>query len=217
MENSSEVKAVIFDMDGVLQDSETISDVTWEIAAQEFHIKNWFDTVTECRGCNKADTITILKKHYGDDFEAESFLERTRELFHKVEESQGIPLMYYAKEILDYLKPKYKLALASSTRGESVRRQMKAAGLIDFFESLTTGDMVSHSKPEPEIYLKAAESIGIKPENCIAVEDSPNGVKSACAAGLRVIMVPDKIQPDENLKKACWKICKNLEEVKNLI
>ena len=94
---------------------------------------------------------------------------------------------------------------------------MKNAGLIDFFESLTTGDMVSHSKPEPEIYLKAAESIGAEASSCIAVEDSPNGVKSAYAAGMKVIMVPDKIQPDGDLKKLCWKICKNLEEVKKIL
>lgn len=211
------IKAVIFDMDGVLQDSETISDITWEMAAKERGFELNYDVLQACRGCNRHDIELKLKKFYGQDFDSHAFLERTSQLFHEIENTKGIPLMHYAKEILEYLKPKYKLALASSTRGESVRRQMKAGALIDFFESLTTGDMVKHSKPEPEIYLKAAESIGIKPENCIAVEDSPNGIKSAYAAGMRVIMVPDKIQPDESLKKLCWKICNSLEEVKALL
>lgn len=213
----SDVKAVIFDMDGVLQDSETISDITWDMAAKEWGFENNFDVLQSCRGCNRADIALKLKDFYGQEFDSVSFLNRTSELFYQIEDEKGIPLMYYAREILEYLKPKYKLALASSTRGTSVRRQMKAGGLIDFFETLTTGDMVKHSKPEPEIYLKAAESIGIKPENCVAVEDSPNGVKSAYAAGMRVIMVPDKIQPDEDLKKLCWKICPSLEAVKDLL
>jgi len=213
----SDVKAVIFDMDGVLQDSETISDITWDMAAKEWGFENNFDVLQSCRGCNRADIAKKLKNFYGQNFDSVAFLNRTSELFYKIEDEKGIPLMPYAKEILEYLKPKYKLALASSTRGVSVRRQMKAGGLIDFFETLTTGDMVEHSKPEPEIYLKAAESIGIKPENCVAVEDSPNGIKSAYAAGMRVIMVPDKIQPDEELKKLCWKICPSLEAVKDLL
>lgn len=216
MENNN-VKAVIFDMDGVLQDSETISDVTWELAAQEFGIKNWLSALNECRGCNRNDEIHILKKHYGKDFDGDAFLTRTSELFYEVEKNRGIPLMHYAKEILEYLKPKYKLALASSTRGESVHRQMKNGGLFDFFETLTTGDMVTHSKPEPEIYLKAAASIGIAPESCVAVEDSPNGVKSAFAAGMRVIMVPDKIQPDSALLEKVWHVCKTLEDVEKIL
>ncbi len=217
MGECNEVKAVIFDMDGVLQDSETISDITWEMAAKEFGFESNFEALQACRGCNRSDIESKLKDFYGKDFDSHAYLNRTGELFHQIEAEKGIPLMPYAKEILEYLKPKYKLALASSTRGESVRRQMKAGGLIDFFETLTTGDMVEHSKPEPEIYLKAAESIGVKPENCIAIEDSPNGVKSGYAAGMRVIMVPDKIQPDENLKKMCWKICNNLEVVKEVL
>ena len=213
----SDVKAVIFDMDGVLQDSETISDITWDMAAKEWGIENNFDVLQSCRGCNRHDIELKLKAFYGEDFDSHAFLERTSQLFHEIENTKGIPLMHYAKEILEYLKPKYKLALASSTRGESVRRQMTAGGLIDFFESLTTGDMVKHSKPEPEIYLKACQSIGLEPESCVAIEDSPNGVKSAYAAGMRVIMVPDKIQPDQELKKLCWKICKSLEEVKEVL
>ena len=213
----NDVKAVIFDMDGVLQDSETISDITWEMAAKEWGFELKYDALQSCRGCNRADIAAKLKGFYGADFDSVAFLNRTSELFYQIEAEKGIPLMPYAKEILEYLKPKYKLALASSTRGVSVRRQMKAGGLIDFFDTLTTGDMVEHSKPEPEIYLKSAASIGVAPENCVAVEDSPNGVKSAYAAGMRVIMVPDKIQPDEDLKKLCWKICRNLEEVKEFL
>ena len=126
--------------------------------------------------------------------------------------------MPFAKEILEYLKEKkYRIALASSTRYESVKRQLTNAGLIDFFETITTGDMVSHSKPNPEIYIKAIKSLNLSPRDCVAVEDSPNGIKSAFSAELKVIMIPDKIQPTEEIKQMTKKIYPNLSFLKEIL
>lgn len=211
-----DINAIIFDMDGVILDSESICDKTWKIAAKEFKIGDISESVNICRGRNKNDSITILKEYYGQSFEAEKFLSRTSELFHEIENSGELKLMPYAKEILEYLKPKYKIALASSTKKESVYRQLKNLKVFDYFETLTTGDMVIHSKPDPEIYKIACDSIKTKPENCIAIEDSPNGIKSAASAGLKTIMIPDRIKPTEEIKPFCWKILsslKNLEEI----
>ena len=209
------IKAIIFDMDGVILDSETISDKTWKIAQDEMDLTTDKDFINMCRGSNRNDTLKILRDVFGQDFDSEAFLNRTSVLFKMYEETQGIPLMPYAKQILKYLKPKYRLALASSTNGEAVERQLRNAEVFDFFETRTTGEMVEHSKPDPEIYLMACRSLGVEPEECAAVEDSPNGIKSAAAAGLKVIMVPDKIAPTPELEAKCWKICttlKNLEE-----
>ena len=212
------IKAVIFDMDGILLDSETICDKTWQMALKDFNLIDNNDTINKCRGTNKTDTILILKQYFGPDFNAENFLTKTSEYFHKIEFEQGIPLMPYAKEILKYLKEKnYRIALASSTRYESVKRQLTNAGIIDYFETITTGDMVTHSKPDPEIYQKAIKSLNLKPENCIAVEDSPNGIKSAFAANLKVIMIPDKIQPTEEIKQMTEKIYPNLNYLKEIL
>ena len=158
-----------------------------------------------------------MKKYYGQDFDSEAFLERTSELFHEIEEKDGIPLLPYAKEILEYLKPRYRLALASSTRGPTVERQLKAAGVIDFFETRTTGEMVEHSKPNPEIYLMACKSIGMNPEDCAAIEDSLNGIRSAHAAGLHPIMVIDKVKPTEEIKKMCCNIFDSLDGLKSVL
>ena len=125
--------------------------------------------------------------------------------------------MHYAKEILEYLSPRYILALASSTRGPTVERQLKNAGVIDFFKTRTTGDMVVHSKPDPEIYLMACRSVGLDPKECYAIEDSLNGIKSAYAAGLEPIMVIDKIQPTEEIKSMCKYIFNSLEELKKVL
>ena len=214
MEN---IKAIIFDMDGVILDSESISDITWRKAAEEKGYSVNDEILNACRGSNKNDTIETLKKYYGSDFDSEVFLERTSELFHEIEEKDGIPLLPYAKEILSYLKPRYRLALASSTRGPTVERQLRAAGVIDFFETRTTGEQVEHSKPNPEIYLMACKSIGMKPEDCVAIEDSLNGIRSAHAAGLHPVMVIDKVQPTEEIKKMCTAIFDSLEGLKTIL
>ena len=216
-EKMNNIKAIIFDMDGVILDSESISDITWRKAAEEKSYSVNDEILNACRGSNKNDTIVTLKKYYGQDFDSEAFLERTSELFHEIEEKDGIPLLPYAKEILSYLKPRYRLALASSTRGPTVERQLRAAGVIDFFETRTTGEQVEHSKPNPEIYLMACKSIGMKPEDCVAIEDSLNGIRSAHAAGLRPIMVIDKVQPTEEIKKMCTAIFDSLEGLKTIL
>lgn len=211
------MKGIIFDMDGVILDSETISDRTWRIAAKEKGLEINDKILNSCRGTNKNDSMAILKTHYGQDFDSAAFLERTSELFHQIEESEGIPLMHYAKEILEYLKSRYTLALASSTRGVTVERQLRTAGVIDFFETRTTGDMVVHSKPDPEIYLMACKSVGLEPAECYAIEDSLNGIKSAYAAGLKPIMVVDKIQPTEEIRKMCIAVFDSLEGLKEIL
>lgn len=207
-----EIKAVIFDMDGVILDSETICDVVWEMAAREKGLERSNEVINLCRGTNKNDTILILKDFYGADFDAEYFLNRSSELFHEVEFSKGIPLMPYAKEALEQLQKKYRIALASSTRGPTVRRQLGAHNLLEFFETMTTGEMVEHSKPDPEIYLMACKSLGLNPAECIAVEDSFNGIKSAHAAGMKCCMIPDKVQPTQEIKAMCDWVFTDLRE-----
>ena len=125
--------------------------------------------------------------------------------------------MPYADETLSYLVKKYTVALATSTRREKASRQLENAGVKKYFSSLTFGDMVTHSKPEPEIYLMACRSAGLKPEECAAVEDSPNGIKSCFSAGLKPVMIPDRIQPSEEIKKLCWKIGKPVSILKEIL
>ena len=208
------IKAIIFDMDGVIIDSETICDKTWIMVAKEYGLDNISKVMELCLGTNKNDTYEIMRKVYGKDFPAEVFLARTSELFHEIEKTSGIPFMPYAKECLEVLKQqgKYRIALASSAYKATVERELGELKVLEYFEKLTTGDMVEHSKPNPEIYLLACKSLGLQPEECIAVEDSPNGIKSAFAAGMKPVMIPDKIKPTEEISKLCWRIFPSLKE-----
>ena len=167
MEN---IEAIVFDMDGVILDTETMVDKTWLIAAREYNLPDIEKVMIECLGTNKNDTLDILSKRYGHICNPTDFMERTSILFHKLEDEEGIQLMPFANECLKYLKTKYKIALASSTRKELVLKQLKNANVLDYFEVIVTGDMVSHSKPSPEIYTKACEDLNILPQNCIAIE-----------------------------------------------
>lgn len=206
-------KAIVFDMDGVILDSESVSDITWDAAAKEFNIPMTPDVLNSCRGSNRNDIMAKLSGIYGPGFDADGFLTRTGELFTEIENTKGIPLLPYAAEALAALKQKYRIALASSTRGVAVKRQLTATNVIQYFEQLTTGEQVVHSKPDPEIYLMACQKLQLDPSECIAIEDSLNGIRSAHAAGLFTIMVPDKIQPTEEIKPLCNLILPNLKEV----
>ena len=220
--DNKQIKAVVFDMDGVLLDTESMSDRNWFEAASEMGItqEEIKEALEACHGSNSRWIEEELNRRFSTllGFTGAAFLQRTGELFHELEVTEGIPLKKGAAEILAYLKERgYPLALASSTRGEAVKRQLKNAGLISFFDAIVTGDMVSKSKPDPEIYLTACSKLGIPPEECAGIEDSLNGVRSAAAAGMFAIMVPDKVQPTEEIRKLLYKLCPDLLCLKEII
>jgi HAD superfamily hydrolase (TIGR01509 family) len=217
IDETKQIKAVIFDMDGVLLDSESVCDRCFEQAAIEQNIEDRKPIIEDARGMGKPSFMDFIAKTYGDKIDTELLWNRASELFHIVEDKEGLSLLPFVKEILEYLKPNYKIALASSTRRSSVERQMKATGIWDFFDVTVCGDDVQNTKPSPEIYQKAVKELNLLPENCLAVEDSLNGIKSGTLAGLKVIMVPDQVKPDEQIKSLVWKIFDSLEDLKSIL
>lgn len=212
------MKAVVFDMDGVLFDTEKLCRASWTALAKEQGIEDMEEVFMQCVGRNANDTKALVLHHYGPDFPYDTFRQRSSEWFWKQIEKSGVPVKPGVWELLSYLKKAgYNIGLASSSRRESVISNLTDAGIAEYFSVIVTGDMVEHSKPRPDIYLLACEKMQVSPEEAYAIEDSPNGIRAAYAAGMKPVMVPDLIAPDEEMRTLSFGIFKNLLEVRDFL
>ncbi len=208
------MKAVVFDMDGVLFDTEIVCMKAWMAVAERRGLSGMEEIFNQVIGLNANDSRLIVLKAYGEDFDYPGFRQEAAEFFQKDIRENGLPVKPGVPEILEWLKGSgYKVGLASSTRSESVLSHLKQAEMEDYFSVVVTGDMIEHSKPRPDIYLLACSRLGVEPEQDYAIEDSPNGVRSAHAAGMWTIMVPDMIAPDEEMRRLSRVILKDMTEV----
>ncbi len=205
------MRAVLFDMDGVLLDTERLGRESWLEAARRWGIEDMESFYPACIGRNLADTRDLFTAHYGGRYDYEEFRRFTGRWFQDYIDRQGMPVKAGARQVLEGLKKEgWRMGLVSSTRQERVRQQLGEAGLLSYFSVLVTGDMVEHSKPEPDIYLLGCERLGTRPGETYAVEDSYNGIRSAFRAGLLPVMVPDLIGPDGEMREKCLVICRDL-------
>ncbi|MDE5748895.1 MAG: HAD family phosphatase [Acetatifactor sp.] len=208
------IEAVIFDMDGVLFDTEKLCMDSWIAIAGERNIPDMEVFFPRCIGRNLTDTRMLFGEFYGELYDYEEFRKQASAWYHGYIEKNGMPMKKGVKELLEYLRRGgYKIGLASSTSRHSVEDHLERAGIREYFQSLTTGDMVEHSKPQPDIYLMACKSLEVNPAQTMAIEDSPNGIRAAHAAGMIPVMVPDLIVPDQEMREKSSLICHDLLEV----
>lgn len=208
------VKAVIFDMDGVLFDTEKLCMDSWVAIAGERGIPDMEIFFPRCIGRNLTDTRALFREFYGESYDYEVFRKQASAWFHRYIEQNGAPVKKGVKELLAYLRQGgYLIGLASSTSRPAVEDLLDRTGIREYFMNLTTGDMVEHSKPRPDIYLMACNSLKVDPTQTVAIEDSPNGIRAAHAAGMIPVMVPDLIPPDQEMQDKSAVICRDLLEV----
>ena len=206
---------VIFDMDGLLIDSERAALTCWREAAAAqslvvddtlwlsmvgLHEAGCAELLDDLLGAEQAERLTLACKHRYD-----------------VLLEQGLPLKSGVHALLQDLSDLgVPLAVATSTRGDRARIKLARSGIAHFFRHVVTSSDVTHAKPAPDLYLLAAERLGIPPKECIALEDSEFGVRAAAAAGLRVIQVPDLV-PASALSRSLATVVSSIDDARPLI
>ncbi len=209
-----EFEAVVFDMDGVIFDSERCILDCWMEIADRYGLKEIEKNLLACIGTTAVKTKEIMMEAYGSGFDYDGFSAMASKAFHEKYDDGRLPVKPGVVELLDFLKKQGKrITLATSTRRQPVLYELENAGLLDYFNEIITGDMVNKSKPDPEIYLLACEKTGIMPKDAYAIEDSYNGIRSAHAGGLRAIMVPDLLPANDEMIELSEVVLGNLNDV----
>ncbi|MFW2489050.1 HAD family hydrolase [Clostridium chromiireducens] len=208
------IDAVLFDMDGVIFDTENVYLDIWTKVFEKYGYTMTLDVYISVMGTGRENVIKTFLEIYGEDLPiGEMYIEKDKKL-EKVIKNGLVPKKQGAKEILNYFKQKnYKIALATAAKRDRVARQLKMADMIDIFDDIVCGDDIKFGKPNPEIFLKAAQKLSVDPGKCLVIEDSPAGIKAAFNAKMTGIHVEDLKKEDEEILNYCYKSFKNLLEI----
>ena len=212
-----QVKAVVFDMDGLLIDTETVIFGAMQRASEGIGAELPFTVFQRMVGLQDAASDLIVVEHFGEGFDLDGWSKSVRAHAH-LAQAAGVALKAGVLEILDYVAAAgLPCAIATSSSRASVDRHLGHHGLLERFGALVTRDVQTRGKPHPEPYLKAAEMLGVAARDCLALEDSHNGVRSAASAGMMTIMVPDMLDPTLEMETLCVRIARDLHEVRELL
>ena len=194
------IQAAVFDMDGLLLDTERVCMKAFKRACITLNIPFFEETYLKIIGCNAAGIEKILTEGYQEFVDYETLRLEWMRNYHPIVEQQAIPLKSGVINLLNWLKENnIPIAVATSTPKELATTKLKLAGILDYFDEMANGCEVSNGKPHPEIFLLAARRLNIAPENCIAFEDSNNGVISAVSANMQTFQIPDLVTPSEEV------------------
>ena len=215
-DRQTEIRGVLFDLDGVVIDTEKLYTRFWMEASRELGHPMTFAQALQMRSLGSRESQEKLDSFFGAAVLPYADLRARRiELMeahiaeHGVDEKPGI------RALLALLKEKgIPCAITSSSSIPVIRRHLGSLGLLDGFTALCSGKDVPHGKPAPDIYLHGAASLGLPPEHCLALEDSPTGILAAHRAGCVTVMVPDLDQPDSDTEKL---LCARADTLSDII
>lgn len=212
------LRGIIFDMDGLMIDTEKLLVRFWCEAAEFYGYPMKKEHVLGIRSLSSKYAIPHLKGIFGEDFDYHSVRAKRIELMNEYIRKNGIEKKKGLDELLGFLKStELKTAVATATDMQRTTMYLRSIGVFDCFDRIVCGNMIENGKPAPDIYITAAKELGLACGECIALEDSPNGIRSAFDAGCKAVMIPDLSQPDEETSKMLYAKCNDLAEVIGVI
>lgn len=208
------ITAVLFDMDGLVLDTEKLYTRFWQEAANSLGYPMTREQALGMRSLNRGAGLKKMQSYFGPDVDYDVIRSKRIELMDAFVKQEGVTLKPGIHELLNYLKEhNIKTAITTSSPLERTRQYLKSVGLEESFHELVSGYMVEKGKPEPDIYFYAAKKLGVEPEHCMVLEDSPAGILAAFRAGCLPVMIPDQDKPDEETKALLYAEADNLSQV----
>lgn len=218
MKDSITVEAILFDMDGLVLDTEKLYTRFWQEAANALGYPMTKEQALGMRSLNRGAGLAKMQSYFGPSVDYDLIRGKRIEMMDAFVEKEGVTLKPGIHELLAYLKKQgIKTAIATSSPLERTVLYLTSVGLEKSFDELVSGYMVEKGKPEPDIYLYAAKKLGVSPGNCMVLEDSPAGILAAHRAGCLPVMIPDQDEPEEATEKLLYAKAENLSSVISLL
>lgn len=212
------IRGVLFDMDGLVLDSEKLYARFWAEAAAFYGFQMNYQQALAMRAANSRLSQEKLHSFFGPEADYRQIRAKRIELMEAYIAENGLETKPGIHELLDYLQAQgVRTAITSSSPLDRICRHLSQHGLDTRFDALCSGYDVPRGKPAPDIYLKGAASLGLKPEECLALEDAPTGIESAFRAGCLAVIVPDLDQPDALTLSRCYAKADSLTDVIELL
>lgn len=212
------VKAVVFDMDGVIFDTESVYIRAWIHEGKEYGVTDFQKIIPKLMGASPQKIKELFLCNYGADFPYDEYRSKVKNRTESIIQSEGLAFKSGAPEIFEFIrKSNIPVALATSTLRETAEEYLTKSGILKYFDCIVTGSDITLGKPNPQIYLKACCGLGVKPDFTMGIEDSFNGIRSVYNAGMIPVMVPDMLEPDEEISRLIYKKCSSLFDVIDVI
>lgn len=208
------IRAVLFDMDGLMFDTERLYGKAWQAAAVAQGCSISDEAVLKIKGANRDLAYSILKEDAGGGFDIIKGRDFREEYIQRHLKENGLTKKKGLDNLLKFLRENnIKTCLATSTKREVAMRYLKMAKVEEYFDDTTCGDEIENGKPAPDIFLKSAQKLNVDIVDCLVLEDSINGINAGILSGAHVIMVPDTILSDEEICKKTDAVKDDLDEV----